>query len=262
MNAVGGWVAEQVSSDHTVIPVLDLPNLNAAVLEQVEASGPTVSKRVPRSWRTVIVAVGLLGIAGVVLWTIIDDRGDPIPYPEAEAPLRETTQRFVIDGDTMFLEGSVPDEGTSRRIETQAREALGDDRVVNNLSIGDDAVFDVRQPVELTMAETVLFSTGRADISDRYQPLIDLAVDLLESHERISLTLIGHTDSVGSHDDNARLSLQRAEATAGRFFGHGVDPRRIAIEGRGEFDPVADNDTADGRQANRRVEFLITGLLE
>jgi outer membrane protein OmpA-like peptidoglycan-associated protein len=68
----------------------------------------------------------------------------------------------------------------------------------------------------------------------------------------------GHTDSVGSDEMNMTLSRQRAQAVQSALTQRGVSATQISIEGRGESTPVASNDTAAGRQQNRRVEMIFT----
>jgi len=67
----------------------------------------------------------------------------------------------------------------------------------------------------------------------------------------------GHTDSTGSAEHNQQLSLNRANAVRNYLVGYGVDSRRVTTQGFGESMPVASNDTAQGRQQNRRVELRI-----
>lgn len=177
-------------------------------------------------------------------------------------PDEEPTQRYVIDGDTMYLEGSVPNSDVSDAIEGAAEGALGQDRVINNFEISADAVYDPRAPVQLTVAETVQFGTGRADIAEQYAPLIDLAVELMTSQPNVTLTIIGHTDDIGDEEENLRLSIERATATAGLIEDRGIAADRLTIDGRGESEPIDSNETPEGRQANRRVEFLVRGLLD
>jgi outer membrane protein OmpA-like peptidoglycan-associated protein len=67
----------------------------------------------------------------------------------------------------------------------------------------------------------------------------------------------GHTDNVGQANTNRRLSYLRANVVKGWLVQHGIDPARLQAVGRGSAHPVADNGTPAGRQANRRVEFII-----
>ncbi|MBK8288424.1 MAG: OmpA family protein [Cellvibrionales bacterium] len=75
-------------------------------------------------------------------------------------------------------------------------------------------------------------------------------------------TIVGHTDSTASEEYNQGLSERRAEAVKNVMVEEGVNPEAIETSGRGELEPVAENDTAEGRQENRRIEAVVTGLPE
>ena len=72
------------------------------------------------------------------------------------------------------------------------------------------------------------------------------------------ITIYGHTDNTGSASVNERISLQRAESVASYLESRGINASRIHSEGKSFNDPVADNDTAEGRAKNRRVEVYVT----
>ena len=86
----------------------------------------------------------------------------------------------------------------------------------------------------------------------------DLAQFLLEN-EGVTIHVVGHTDAVGTDEANQILSEGRANAVKADLVKRGIAAERITTEGKGEKEPVADNDTEEGRQLNRRVEFTITG---
>lgn len=88
------------------------------------------------------------------------------------------------------------------------------------------------------------------------QELSDLA-ESLQEFPQTEVLVVGHTDSVGERDYNQQLSEERAEAAADYLISEGIDLDRIVIEGRGESEPVASNETEAGRQENRRVEVAI-----
>ena len=90
------------------------------------------------------------------------------------------------------------------------------------------------------------------------QSLSDLAQFLLEN-PTVSILITGHTDAVGSDEANQKLSEGRANAVREDLIKRGVAAERLASEGKGETQPVDTNDTEEGRQNNRRVEFVITG---
>lgn len=104
-----------------------------------------------------------------------------------------------------------------------------------------------------------LFSTGKADLKTGSQANFNrLATALKENPER-KIVIEGHTDSMGSDDYNLSLSQQRADAVKNYLVANGVDADRITAIGKGEGFPVASNDTAAGRQQNRRVEVIVEG---
>lgn len=73
-----------------------------------------------------------------------------------------------------------------------------------------------------------------------------------------TVSIVGYTDSVGSEDYNLGLSQRRADSVRSYLLDQGVSSSRLAASGRGEADPVAGNDSASGRQQNRRVEVVIS----
>ncbi|GMG81305.1 OmpA family protein [Paralimibaculum aggregatum] len=103
----------------------------------------------------------------------------------------------------------------------------------------------------------VTFATDSARIAPGFQgPLADIAITLQEYPESF-IDLIGHTDSRGTDEYNQRLSEDRALAVADFFRSQGVHPGRVASFGMGESQPIASNETPQGRQENRRVEIVI-----
>lgn len=108
----------------------------------------------------------------------------------------------------------------------------------------------------LTLGD-VLFDTGRAELKAGAFNTIDrLATFLRENPER-RVAIEGHTDSVGSDSFNQGLSQRRAESVRAALSSRGIDGARITAQGMGEAVPVANNNTAEGRQRNRRVEIII-----
>lgn len=110
----------------------------------------------------------------------------------------------------------------------------------------------------LTLGD-VLFDTGQAELKPGAFSTIDrLATFMRENPER-TLAVEGYTDSVGGEAYNLSLSQRRADAVRAALLARGVDGARITTNGMGKASPVASNDTASGRQRNRRVEIVISG---
>jgi outer membrane protein OmpA-like peptidoglycan-associated protein len=75
----------------------------------------------------------------------------------------------------------------------------------------------------------------------------------------LNVQVEGHTDNVGTEEYNQKLSEQRAEAVRGFLVGNGVSQQKVTAQGFGKTQPVASNDSAAGRQKNRRVELIVNG---
>ncbi len=107
--------------------------------------------------------------------------------------------------------------------------------------------------LKLDIPSDISFAVGRSDIQSNFAPVLDRFAEGLRNNPNT----IGHTDNTGSDAVNNPLSLDRAASTRNYLTGRGVDGRRIAIEGMGERQPIATNDTAQGRSRNRRVEIYV-----
>ena len=91
------------------------------------------------------------------------------------------------------------------------------------------------------------------------ETVLDEAVETLKDHPNVHVTVAGFTDSVGAADYNVDLSHRRAESVEKYLIAHGIDSARLSAKGYGEAEPIASNDTAEGRAMNRRVELIIEG---
>lgn len=113
-----------------------------------------------------------------------------------------------------------------------------------------------REGIVLTLQD-ILFSVNEADLASGSDRTLDKVAEFLNEYDDRSLQIKGFTDATGSDTYNLGLSERRAQSVKAALVERGVDPSRITTEGYGENDPVATNDTATGRQQNRRVEILV-----
>lgn len=296
----GGWIIEQVSDDHTVVPDLtpaiaartsSAPVTETAVTampvtEAAHGTGP--GHRTSPPWgslvRTLMVGagavVGTVAVGVTALWFF----GLTPPPPEPPATLAmvdQPTQRFLVAEGLLYLEGQVMTEQDLQRLQEVAEELVGPDNVINNLTIWPGSVVlepatsgaadtaDDRAgsgepvpPIAVGVNDTVRFGTGRADVQARYAPVIELTVQILDQYPTTTLTIVGHTDDRGGDQLNLDLSLARAQAVADEVAARGIDRDRLRVVGRGELEPAVPNDSSEGRSTNRRVEFLVSGLLD
>ena len=105
----------------------------------------------------------------------------------------------------------------------------------------------------------VLFDTGSANLKAGAREKLARVSGILVSQQGLRLEVEGHTDSVGSDDTNQSLSERRAESVRAYLVQNKISPSAVGTAGFGESKPVATNDTASGRQQNRRVELIVSG---
>jgi outer membrane protein OmpA-like peptidoglycan-associated protein len=107
----------------------------------------------------------------------------------------------------------------------------------------------------------VQFATGAAALNANAREALARFSGIVGVYPSLHFKVEGHTDSTGSPETNRNLSLQRATTVRDYLIGQGVDAASISIEGLGPDQPVADNETSEGRARNRRVEIILTGDL-
>ncbi len=103
----------------------------------------------------------------------------------------------------------------------------------------------------------ILFDVDKSDVRPTAKDSIAKAAEVLVKYPDTYVTVEGHTDSTGKPEYNQRLSERRADAVRDLLIRYGVPPSRLSIKGYGASNPVADNSTPEGRQANRRVQLEI-----
>lgn len=109
----------------------------------------------------------------------------------------------------------------------------------------------------LTLGD-VLFDTARAELKPGAMSTVDRLADFMREHTAYQLLIEGHTDSRGEEEYNLQLSERRAEAVRNALVSRGLAGERVRVRALGESYPVADNESAAGRQQNRRVEVVFS----
>ena len=134
------------------------------------------------------------------------------------------------------------------RQEEELRAALGGN--VGIVNTGDRLV--------VTLPQDILFATDSTAVSGSMRGDLATLANSMNRYPNTTVNVIGHTDNVGDAAYNFDLSQRRAQAVSSILINAGVSPARIRSVGRGEDQPIATNLTPEGRQANRRVEIIIT----
>jgi outer membrane protein OmpA-like peptidoglycan-associated protein len=122
------------------------------------------------------------------------------------------------------------------------------------------SVTRVGNQIILNMPSDVTFASDQDQINAVFYPTLNSVALVLKKYNRTIIDVYGHTDSTGDDNYNFNLSQRRALSVANYLNAQGVDSRRFAVTGFGESRPIADNNTAQGRAQNRRVEIQLSPL--
>jgi outer membrane protein OmpA-like peptidoglycan-associated protein len=115
----------------------------------------------------------------------------------------------------------------------------------------------VGEGIKITFASGILFDVNKSNLGAAATTNINDLARILAKYKDTNILIEGHTDNTGADDYNLKLSEQRAGSVSRQLKGQGIKGGRITTAGYGSQQPVADNSTADGRAANRRVEVAI-----
>jgi hypothetical protein len=108
----------------------------------------------------------------------------------------------------------------------------------------------------------VTFAFGSSVLTQSGKDELVALVAALNFYDDLTVEIEGHTDDVGSERDNFLISVERAKAVETYLRDQGINPARLTVRGYGEIRPIDDNTTSEGRARNRRIEVLVTGVLE
>lgn len=160
---------------------------------------------------------------------------------------RERNQAALIGAALGAGVGAAVGNNLDKQAEELRRSLRSDVGVSNN---GTD--------LRVVLSQDLLFATNSTTVSGVSQNELRIVANSLNNYPNTTVNVIGHTDSTGDAAFNQDLSQRRAQAVSAVLLSGGVSPGRVRSIGAGENQPVASNQTASGRQANRRVEIIIT----
>ncbi len=186
-------------------------------------------------------------------------------------PSNVDATRLMI-GETTWTDGRI--RLTGRTVSTDLRiedfsngvpDLLGQLVVVDTAGLVVDDITlllaDINnQIITLLAANPILFEPLSADIDPASDTVLTQLAELLSQVPTTDFEVVGHTDDIGDDQENLLLSQERAQAVVDRLIELGVGAERMTSRGEGEAQPIADNDTDDGRAANRRIEFVFVGV--
>lgn len=172
---------------------------------------------------------------------------------DQEAELKKRQAEIEAKSKQLALTASDLEKEKAARLDAEKRaaEALANLKEIAKIK-------EEQRGLVITLEGAVLFTTGKTTLLPIAQnKLSQVAAVLKQQNDNKRIVVEGHTDSVGSDQNNLKLSQGRADSVREYLVSQGIDPKKITALGKGESTPVAENTTAEGRANNRRVEIVI-----
>lgn len=211
------------------------------------------------------------GVGKVYSATRIDDDlpdGWPVRVLAGLEVLGELAQgKLVVRADTVEVEGVTGSQIARNRISQVLSDKLGQGQTFK-VAVRYDEKLDplaalptpqecAAQITGILTKRKISFPPGSAEIDGQTAGIMDALAEVLEDCPSVRMEIAGYTDSQGSDSGNRALSQARADAVLLALQGRGVSVEALKATGYGEADPIADNATEAGREANRRIEFVL-----
>ncbi len=197
--------------------------------------------------------------------TKVDTDGDGLSDYDEVTTYRTDPSKADTDGD------GLSDSDEVRKYKTDPTKSDTDGggmadgeeikRGLNPLDPKDDVLQKTNTIIlergKTTILRGVNFEFNKATLTKDSEKILEQAYDALVAQPDIKVLIVGHTDAVGSNAYNQKLSLRRAQSVKNWMVKKGVSARRMTVAGKGETEPIDDNNTEDGRANNRRIEFRV-----
>ncbi|MBN3790543.1 OmpA family protein [Burkholderia sp. Ac-20353] len=163
--------------------------------------------------------------------------------------------QLKIDGTQIEMKGEVHNEAQRQQIASDMANTLNPTYTIRNglrVSASEQGLLD-----QTLANRTIEFETGSATLTPQGKLILDQMAAALAKMPNRTIDLIGHTDNSGNRTSNIALSQARADAVKGYLITKGIASQQMTTTGVGPDQPIAPNDTADGRARNRRIEFRV-----
>lgn len=196
----------------------------------------------------------------VLSYTVVDAKtGRPIAANLEFTDIATGKVAFTASTDSIKTDASrlKLTYGHTYKVNVSAPDYLADNYDIADL--GSNMKFAL-QPVEkgrTYVIQNLFFATNETTILPESEESLNEMYEFMKDNKTVRIRITGHTDAVGSEKDNQVLSEGRAESVKKAIVERGISADRIETEGKGESEPIATNDTEEGRAQNRRVEFTI-----
>jgi OOP family OmpA-OmpF porin len=163
--------------------------------------------------------------------------------------------QLKIDGTQIDVRGEVSNEAQRQQVASEMATALNPTFTIRN-GLRVAAPQQQQNLLDRTLANrTIEFEIGSSVLAPEGKAILDQMATALATMQGTRVAIVGHTDNTGDRRSNIALSQARADAVKGYLVGRGIPAQQMDSSGVGPDQPIAPNDTADGRARNRRIEF-------
>ena len=163
--------------------------------------------------------------------------------------------QLKINGTQIEVKGEVHNEAQRQQLASDMANTLNPTYTIKNglrVSASEQGLLD-----QTLANRTIEFETGSATLTPQGRQILDQMAAALSKLQNRTVDIIGHTDNSGNRTSNIALSQARADAVKGYLITKSIPPQQMTTTGVGPDQPIAPNDTAEGRARNRRIEFRV-----
>lgn len=253
------------------------PKLNLAPLSIVRsANAITLSGEIPDDSAKAILMKTLKGSlppgVNIVDQIQLNPNIDALDFAHAGPLFKDSASiadfNFTVDSDTITLAGTAASQGQKNTVEQDVKHTWSHLNVVDKLAVNGATsppaapapapCADLQAAVEAVTGGPVTFDTDGVSLTAADQQILTQVADKLKACPGAHATINGYADNSGTDAINIPLSGQRAQTVANFLVGQGVAGDHLTVKGLGSINPVASNDTAEGRAKNRRAEIVVS----
>ena len=182
-----------------------------------------------------------------------------------------TDFNLTVNGDTITLSGTATSPDQKNTVEKEAKRVWSNLNIVDNLAVNEPVpppgpppppapglCTNLQSAINAAMGGPITFEVNGFTLTPAEEESLTQVADKLKTCPSAHATINGYTDNSGTESINGPLSNQRAQTVENFLTAHGVAGDHLVVKGLGTDNPVASNDTADGRAKNRRVEIVVS----
>lgn len=240
--------------DYEVIAQVDLPELDIPKTDVNKGTFPGVDRKA--AFAMILESTVDIKVSGCYQFDLESDDGSILWIDDQEIINNDGNHGMQLRRDSVILQpGTYPVKVWYLQAYVTEFGLILDGKLV-----GKPEVCPVKESIPqevMNFNSTVLYATGSARLREEAYSVIDTIMKKLVKSSVKKITILGHTDNIGSEEHNMQLSYARANSIKEAILERLIEEIEIEAKGRGELEPIRDNDTHEGRQANRRVEIIL-----